>query len=232
MPCLAVTLLALLIRASWADALSGSLGVDSDDAFRGLSQNDGQASVQGDLHYSATQWYAGASAELVRRGVGAGRGAELIGYAAYQRSLGEDWSGALALRHYDYPGNARRSEYNYDELNLSLNWRQRLALNVSASPDTYAAAHDYRRYGRGAAYSYEVSAHQPLPHSVFATVGVGYYDLTREVGGGYVYTNAGLGAQWRSWEFDLRYVWTDAAARRLFGSTAERRLIASALWFF
>ena len=210
--------------------LGGSLGLASDDVFRGVTQSDGQPSPQGDLHAIVGPWYAGVSAEDVRRD-DERAGAELIGYLGLQQPLGDDWTGRATLRHYDYPGNRYRSRYDYDELGLSLSWRERIVVTVIASPDTYFR--DYLgNYGSGKAFCYELVGRQPLPAAFAAVAGVGYYDLRQQIGTGYAYWSAGVERRWRSWAFDLRYVGTDATARHRFEDDAGDRAVLSAFWLF
>jgi len=207
------------------------VGLATDDLFRGLSQNNDQLSPQADLHAVVGPWYGGLSAEEVRRGIHKSIGAELIAYAGYQQHFGEDWTGRATLRHYDYPGSALRTRYNYDELGLSVGWRQRFIVTAIASPDTYSQ--DYQgNYGSGAAFCYEFAARQPLPRDLSAVAGLGYYDLRRQVGTGYFYWSAGLEYRWRTLAFDLRYVGTDAVARYHFDDDAGDRLVLSAFWLF
>jgi len=240
--CLAVShgrcigwLLLLLAAAARAQGLpgglAGSVGLATDEVFRGLSQNDGQLSPQFDLHDVQGPWYVGVSADGIRRGEEAGAGVEAIAYAGFQYRFGEDWIDRVTLRHYDYPGNAHRTRYDYDELGLSVAWRERIVLSFIASPDTFAA--DYLgHYGSGAAYCYELVAHQPLPLGVSAIAGLGYYDLRQQIGAGYAYWSAGLQYRWRSWAFDLRYVGTDSTARLHFEDDAGNRAVFSAFWLF
>jgi uncharacterized protein (TIGR02001 family) len=210
--------------------LAGSLGLASDDVFRGVTQSDGQISPQTDLHATVGPWFGGISAEGVRRD-DARAGAELIGYLGLQQPLGDDWSGRVMLRHYDYPGSQFRTRYNYDELGLSLAWRERIMLTVIASPDTYAR--DYLgNYGSGKAFCYELVGRQALPAGFAAVAGVGYYDLRQEIGAGYAYWSAGVDHRWRSFAFDLRYVGTDATARHRFEDDAGNRVVLSAFWLF
>jgi uncharacterized protein (TIGR02001 family) len=226
-------LAALLSLASLARAqgLGGSLGLATDDVFRGLSENNGQISPQVDLHGVIGQGYGGVSAEGVRRGNDKSLGAELIAYLGYQHRFGEDWISRATVRHYDYPGNSLRSRYHYDELGLSLGYRERLTLSAIASPDTYN--HDYHgNYGRGAAFCYEIAVRQPLPRGLYGIAGLGYYDLRRQVGVGYAYWSAGLQQRWLSWVFDLRYVGTDGTARYHFDGDAGDRVLLSAFWLF
>ena len=223
----------LLSLASFAHAQSvgGSLGAATDDLFRGLSENDGQLSPQADLHVLLGPWYGGASAQEVRRSVQKGAGAEVIAYAGLQHRFDEEWTGRVTLRHYDYPGNSLRTQYDYDEVAVSVGWRERLVLTAIASPDTYSR--DYQgNYGSGAAYCYELVARQPLPLGLSGVAGLGYYDLRRQIGTGYAYWSAGLERRWGRWAFDLRYVGTDTTARQHFEDDAGDRVVLSALWLF
>jgi uncharacterized protein (TIGR02001 family) len=235
---LALWPLALRSLAVWslaavanAQVPGGSLGLATDDVFRGLSQNAGRLSPQGDMHALLGSWYAGLSAQEVRRGLEQGPGAEVIAYAGLVHRFGEDFSARAVLRHYDYPGNALRTRYDYDEFGATLGWRERLMLSAIASPDTYSA--DYRgNYGSGAAYCFELAARQPLPRDVAALAGVGYYDLRRQIGTGYAYWSAGFAGRWGPWAVDLRYVGTDSRARDHFEDLAGDRLVLSAFWLF
>jgi uncharacterized protein (TIGR02001 family) len=210
--------------------LGGSLGVASDDVFRGVTQSDGQPSAQGGLHATVGPWFGGVSVEGIRRD-DARAGAELIGYLGVQQQLADDWSGRVTLRHYDYPGLRFRSRYNYDELGLSLAWRERIMLTVIASPDSYAR--DYLgNYGSGKAFCYELVGRQSLPAGFGAIAGLGYYDLRQQIGTGYAYWSAGVEHRWRSFAFDLRYVGTDATARDRFEDDAGNRVVLSAFWLF
>jgi uncharacterized protein (TIGR02001 family) len=210
--------------------LEGSLSVSSDNVFRGLTQSQGEASVQADGYAAATHWFGGVSAESVKRLSYESTGAEVIGYFGYRQLLSEDWGVELSARHYDYPGNTYRSRYVYDELSAALNWRQQVLFELIASPDTYAA--DYQRYGRGSAFAAQLSAHQPLPRGLSADVGGGVYALQQQIGASYAYWSAGVGEQWRTWQFTVRYIGTDAEARHLFGPLAGDRVVASLAWFF
>ncbi len=229
--CYAALFAALSASIACAGDIGGALGASNDNVFRGLSQSEGQASVQADAYAAGTSWIGGLSAETVKRLREQGTGVELIPYLAYQRVLSADWSGAVSVRHYDYPGNPYRSRYDYDELSASLKWRERVLLQLIGSPDTYAVT-DYHRYGRGAAFAVELTARQPLPHGLSADLGIGYYDLQPEIAASYAYWSAGLARRWDAYELALRYVGTDATARHLFGALAGDRLVASLLWSF
>jgi uncharacterized protein (TIGR02001 family) len=223
--------LLLLVSVCRADGLGGDAGVASDEVFRGLSQSDHQVSPQLDLHYSFSGWYTGVTALDVRRGPYNSVSAGLIAYLGYQYQISDDWSASLAARHYDYPGDQFRKYYDYEEGALSVIWRELIFATLIAAPDVFFS--DLQgRSGRGPAYTYEIGGRLPLVQGFCANVGIGYYNLDRQIGIGYAYWSAGISKQWRSVNFDVRYVGTDETARRRFDQFAENRLVLSALYLF
>jgi len=226
--CLALWLLSSACRA---DGFGGDLGVASDEVFRGLTQSDNQVSPQADVHYMWSGWYAGVSGIGVRRGPNDSPGVGLIGYLGYQHRFGEDWSVSVAARHYDYPGFQYRNDYDYDEAALSLTWRDLIVASVMASPNVFFG--DLQgNYGRGAAYTYELGAREPLSRGFCVNAGIGYYNLDRQIGTGYAYWSAGISKQWHFLNFDARYIGTDETAKRRFEEFAENRVVLSLLWLF
>ncbi len=228
----AAALLAMLATvAGYGADVQGSLGVSSDNVFRGVSLSDGQPSLLADLYVSDTQWFGGIAADTVRLEPSDSTEAQAIGYLGYQHPLGQSWNSTWSVRHYDYPGAPDRSRYDYDELSGTLSWQDQLFVQLIGSPDTYAVD-DYHRYGRGDAFAAELSGHEPLPYGLATQLGIGYYDLSEEVGAGYLYWSAALTKQWDAWTFTVSYIGTDSTARRLFDSLAGERLVASAVWSF
>jgi|SRR5580704_5737578 uncharacterized protein (TIGR02001 family) len=224
--------LLLLVSVCRADGLGGDVGVASDEVFRGLSQSDHEWSPQVDLHYSQSGWYAGLTALNVRRLPYYTEGAGLIGYLGYQYRLSDDWAASFAARHYDYLGyGSRHDDYVYDEGAVSLSWRELIVATVIAAPNVWFA--DFEgHHGRGAAYTYELGGRLPLAQGFCVNAGIGYYNLDKQIGTGYAYGSAGLSKQWRSVNFDLRYVGTDETAKRRFEQFAENRLVFSVLYLF
>jgi uncharacterized protein (TIGR02001 family) len=231
-----IALLALMSPAAGYGAhLQGSLGVGSDNVFRGYSLSDGQFSPLADLHVSQLHWFGGVAVDAVRLEPRVRTGAQLIAYLGYQRTFQTDWSGELGARHYDYPGDVFRARYDYEEYDATLGWRDRLSLRLIGSPDTYQAAlyrAGYYRYGRGRAFAGELSGRQPLASGFAAQLGVGYYDLQRQVRAGYWYWSVGLTKQWDAWSLSVTYIGTDATARRLFGTRAGERVVGTVVWSF
>jgi uncharacterized protein (TIGR02001 family) len=218
----------LAAAASWG----GALGAASDYVFRGVSQSGGDASAQADVHcYGSSGWYVGLSAATVKVGRDGDLGAELNAYGGYRFALGGSWSGTLSFEHYDYPFSRPRTRYVYDELVGTVGFADRLFVTVAASPDT-ALASGYGDTARTAAFAYDLAGHWPLWSTVSANAGVGYRDLRRQVGDGYVYWNAGLAYDLQRVQLQLAYIGTDATAKRLFGDEAAQEWTVAALWHF
>lgn len=219
--------------SAFGGAWGGSLGAATDYVFRGLSQSDGQPSAQGDGHY---YWNTGAFAGLwgatVERGMDRGTTAEFNAYLGYAWPIGSDCSAKVTAIHYDYPWNRPRRRYNYDELAATAAYVDYVFLTVTASPDT---SRESTRYStdRRAAFSYDLILRLPLPHDWSVNGGIGYYDLHRVLGAGYVYWNAGVGYALGPVQFEVSYIGTNATAKTLFyDNAAQNRWVASALWHF
>jgi uncharacterized protein (TIGR02001 family) len=218
-----------LAAGSWG----GSIGVTSDYVSRGVTRSAGQPSLLLDGHYiDNSGWFAGASAATVRQTPDSRITAELSGYVGYAQSLTENWSGRWLVAHYAYPGVTPRRAYDYDEVSASLIERDRLFLTVTASPDRGADTTRGLASNR-LALAYDLSLRQPLAQGLSAKLGMGYDDLQRLVGTGYIYWNIGLGYDQGPLHLDLAYLGADTTARSLFyDHAAANRLVATLLWSF
>lgn len=220
-----------LAPAAFGAAWGGSLGASSDYVFRGVTQSDGEPSVQADAHYYAPAgWFAGLWAASVKRGPDH-LTAELNAYLGWSAPIAGPWNATLAAVHYDYPWNRPRQHYNYDELVGTLAYSDRAFLTVAASPDT-AFEDGYGGARRGAAYSGDLAFHAPLRGALSANGGIGYYDVRRQLGAGYAYWSLGLGYDLGAVQLQVSYVGTSAVARTLFDDDAGQRWNAGALWHF
>jgi len=214
-----------------AQSLGGSVGVASEYVYRGVSQTSGDPSAQIDLHYYGQQnWYAGLWAASVRRGDDRTT-AELDAYLGYNFAIAADWNGSVSFVHYDYPWNHPRRSYAHDELVGTLAYGDRVFLSVAASPDK-SFERTYDRSARSAAFAYDLALHQPIWRGWSADAGVGYYDVRRQLGAGYLYYSAGCGYRWRSLQLQLLYIGTNGTATRLFYEDAAHAWTVAALWRF
>lgn len=217
--------------AAWAQGVGGSIGLASDYVFRGVSQSDGDPSVQAGVNYYAPgSWYAGLWAASVRRGDDHTT-AELNAYAGYAFAIAGQWNATVSVVHYDYPWNHPRRSYSYDELQASIAYADRVFVSLAASPDTAIDYGDYRT-ARTAAFAYDVAVHQPVIGTWSLDAGVGYYDLRRQLDDGYLYYSAGAGYRWRALQLQLLYIGTDSNAKRLFYEDAAHQWTLAALWRF
>jgi uncharacterized protein (TIGR02001 family) len=208
--------------SSFAAELGGSLGISSAYVRRGVSLSDRAPSLQGDVHgYTLSGWFGGLSAASVKLDSPKPMTAEISAYGGYTRSLATDWQLQLEATHYDYPGSALRHYYVYDELVSRLTFRDRLGLIVAASPDTSIYSDRGNSNGRPA-FAYELDGSLPLPYSFSADGGIGYRDLHRLVGVGYVYWNAGVAWDLGRASLGLNYIGTNATAKSLFGDAEAR----------
>ena len=215
------------------------MGATTDYVYRGLTQTDGNAAIQGDVHYRGTRrWAVGvwaSSVDFDRPGSGS---AEIDVYAGWDWTLDKDWDARIGVTHYFYPDDDLPLSYDYDEISGTLTWQSRINATVSWSPDvTRRTAGSSRRPGgwlatHEQATSYELTASQPLPWHLSAVAGVGYYDLPNVLRADYVYWNAGLNFALGRAQVSLNYIGTDDVAKRAFRYAAKDGLSGALSWRF
>jgi len=125
---LAGALLSLAAQAQW----SGSVSVDSDYRYRGVTLSGSKPSVRVSANYdSAAGWYAGAS--VAQAQVTADRYAQLLGYAGYVLAAGAGRSLDLGATAYAFVGN---HQYDFAEVYAGL-VSERWSLRANYSPDYF-----------------------------------------------------------------------------------------------
>ena len=196
---------ALLLPGAARAQLSGSVTVDSDYRFRGVSLSGSKPSIRLDANYDGPSgWYAGAAATQAQVS-GSDRYAQLLGYAGYVRSIapgralefGASYSHFIDKRPYDF-GEA------YAGL-LSDNW----TLRLHYSPD-YFGRHVQTLY-------LDASGHWRLGERARV---FGHAGLLTPLAGGYPGDSDGnrsradilVGVGWGLGDADLRVAWTLATA--------------------
>lgn len=206
------------------------LGAATDNVSRGLDLSYQQPSV-----HAAANWYpdgglfAGVSAASVRMAGDSLTGVEAVTDAGYVWRFGSDWSTQAMLSDYRFAHMRLGYRDDYDEAVLTAGWHDELYLSVAFSPNT-----GFGPSRRSWAMAYDLTGRLPLIHGFSATAGIGYYDVSAELGAGYVYGNAGLTWQYRAMQFDVMYVATHAPAevKAWMGNTLVNRWIADAIWHF
>jgi uncharacterized protein (TIGR02001 family) len=221
------------VPALAAEPVGGAVVLTSDYVFRGVSQSDGAAAAQADVHLrSARGWFAGVWTSTADPPPGNVGNYEINLYAGRSWDLSERWAASVSYVRYFYPNSPAHGRYDADEVSVSLKFDDRLALTAAVSPN----ATRYSSYGwaaRGRALSYEASLRQPALRPVSIIAAVGYYDTQALFRASYWAWNAGFSAQAGPVEFTLNRFGVDATGRRLFDTyAADGRWALSATWRF
>lgn len=172
----------------------------TDYVWRGVTQSDGDPAVQlgaevaFDTGFHAGLW---SSTVDIDNGANRQRDAEVIYYAGFAHDLDSRWTLVANIVAYTYPGQSGSVDYNYEELIISANFRDRAWFEYAYSPDLYntgAVAHNVELYTEWPAGKYLVVG-----------AGAGYYDVSDLVGTGYGYWELGVTWPINRFDLDLRY---------------------------
>ena len=212
---------------------SGTVAATTDYVFRGVSQTDGGAALQGGLNYrSPGGWFVGGWASNVAPYPSGMDAAEVNLYGGYGWAFSPEWSARANYTRYLYAWDRRPAAYDYGEFSITLGFEDRLAASISYQPDRTAYARPgYVRDRPSSAY--ELTGRWPLPGHFALIGGVGYYDLTHLYRVGYWSGSAGAGYLRGRFEVDLARFFSDRTVRRLFDdASADGRWVATAVWHF
>lgn len=200
-----------------AEGFSGSATLTSDYVFRGLSQTDEGAALQGELRYDHTSgFYAGLWASNVDFGPGLS-GTELDTFIGYAVPLSDSVGFDLQFVRYNYLGLDGGNELEYNELLASVTFNEIVSATLGYSSDVFASGDNGVYLGVGAAY--------PLTEKLSLTGGLGRYSLPDDAD--YLDWNIGLSWDASPFTLDLQFIGTDGDARDTFGAIADNRLVAS-----
>jgi uncharacterized protein (TIGR02001 family) len=176
--------------------LSYNLGVVSDYVFRGASQTDGSAAVQGGVDLSLSKFYVGTWASNVD--FGEGTDAEIDLYAGYLTEVA-GYALDLGVGSYFYVGAPNGSDYQYQE------FKAVVSREVGAATLGAAVYHSFDYFGADKAATYvEANAAWTLSNTWTVSGAVGYqaFDVSAD------YTTWNLGASYTLTDnlaLDLRY---------------------------
>jgi Bacterial protein of unknown function (Gcw_chp) len=233
-------------------AVGGNLALTSDYIYRGVSESDGHAALQADVHAAtAGGTFAGLWASTRDRNLEPGAAGELQLYVGQRLVLGAEWSATLSARADHLVGGSEQASDDYQEIAAAFSWLDLCTLSLTVIPSaaryayqpvgyqTYGnQAYGYQRLGRSAAFVADGSAQWLLTGTLYLTAGAGYYyasgrgaeDLNAV---GYAYGNAGLAYQRRRWRLDVGYFVAQRAAAELFPyPLANRRVAGTLSWQF
>jgi len=219
----------LLLLASSAEAgldgmaITASFTATSDFVFRGVSQTDGQPSLQAGLEmehpaglfagvWASTVQFSG---DLYRDDP---RDVEVDLYAGYGLELPRSWSLVSSVVRYTYPRADTPFDYDYNELGVAVQYR-RAALASSYSDNALGT--------QDAGFSCELTGKLPLPRGLELGGGAGLYYL-RASDDDYRYWHLSVSRAWRRVNLQLAYIDSDLSARRRWGDAAGSRVVLSA----
>ena len=207
--------------------------VTSDYVLRGISQSDNGPVLQGDVHWKfPVGWSAGVWGTELRLKPRAAS-SELGAYLQWQRAISSDFDLGTALTHYTYTNDPRPVTYDYDELAVSLAWRDQLYLGATWTPrlNLYSSAEGLASNRK--VYTFEASWHRTLLPRFDLSVGLGFYDPQGVDYASYTYGNATLGWHYGHWRAALSAIWVqDALHRQYSQGPAGGPLTATVAWFF
>lgn len=233
--------------------IGGTLAVSSAYIYRGVSQSDGHAALQADLHASSSAGtFAGVWATTRDDDFEPGTSGEMQIYVGQRFSLSTTWSAAVAGRADYFVGGPARHSDDYQEISAALSWLDRYTLSLTAIPSAVRyqsvvyqyGGHQYEYYEayRSPAFVADAAGQWLLREGLFGaglyvTAAAGYYYASRPghhpfPAVDYVYGNAGLALAWPRWRIDLGYFAAQSQAGELFPYPVAKRLAATVSWQF
>jgi uncharacterized protein (TIGR02001 family) len=211
----------------------GMLAVTSDYVFRGVSQTQGNGALQADLHWDFP------------RGVSAGAFASQVEFLPHQHSTEIDgylqWHGALdadfdlgaSATHYGYPGDPRPVSYDYNELGVSLAWRDQLRFAASWIPSLNLYSYSDGLASHRQVFSFEAGWHRDLLPALDLSAGVGFYDPTGLEYASYGYGDLTLGLKYGHWRMNVAWIWVQDSTHRQYSlGPAGGPLTVTLAWAF
>ena len=202
--------------------VGGDLAVTSDYIYHGVSESNGHAAVQADLHADASSTFCGAWSSTRDRTLDPYADYDLEVYVGHRFALSSAWSATVDARsHYFLGGTQEDGSADYQQVTGSLSYLDRWTVSAGALPNAVHYWFD-ERVGRSLAWFGETSGQWLLlGEGLFVTGGAGYYHANGtgpsiRRGGGYLYGNAGIAFEHRRWRVDVGYFLAQGNARRLF----------------
>ena len=207
---------------------AGNVGVTSDYVFRGISQSNEEAAIQGGVDLTCGNFYAG----FWGSSIAFGNGTEIDLFGGYKTTIGR-FAIDLGFIYYGYPGADSGDDLDFFELKAAAStevWKGgTLGATVFYSPE-YTG-------GTGAVTTLEGTLGHALPNfSIFsptlsATVGRSFFHDEDDFS--YTYWNLGVSLGFmEKWSLDLRYWDSDIdSAADPFG-LADERFVATLKYTF
>jgi uncharacterized protein (TIGR02001 family) len=218
-----IALLAL-VPVARAGELHGYLTLGSDYVFRGISQTNGDPTVQGGIDYAHENGlFAGlfaADVDFPDNPAGKDlRQSELDLYAGYGRAINRNWAWDAALIHYEYPDSGS-FDYAYDEIAVNFHYRDMMRIGAAVSDNAIS--------GQESGWIAEIEIRHPLGDRARLSGTLGHYTLQRSNWRDYAYWDLGVSTTSGPVTVDLRYFDADEDVESFAGARRTRsRLVVS-----
>jgi uncharacterized protein (TIGR02001 family) len=219
-------------------SVGGNVAVTSDYIYRGVSESDGRAALQAEVHGDTPGGtFGGVWASTRERRLEPGAGYDMEAYLGHRFELATAWSATLSARSHYFLGGGAEGSDDYQELSAALTWLDRWNVSVTAIPNAVRYWY-YTRQSRSPAWITDTAGQWLLGAGLFVTAGAGYYRSTgtgpgRFAATGYAYGNAGLAYERHGWRVDVGYFLAESQAQELFPYPVANRKVAGTLsWHF
>lgn len=207
----------LLGMATGARAqFSGSAALTSDYVWRGASQTREKPAVQAGLKYAhESGFYASIWGSNVRFRPDNGSSSEFDLMAGWSGKMADDWALDTWFQRYEYPGS--NGGTNWNEVNVSVTWRDNYWLSVGHSGNTNAS-------GTRGTYAL-LGARYPINDAWRVEGTLARYFLDRTYADSYTHGSASVVWAFKA-PFEARVTLhgSDTAAKRLFPGMAGTRV--------
>jgi len=219
-------------------SFGGNVAATTDYIYRGVSESNGHAALQGDLHAETRgETFAGVWASTRDRSLEPGSRYDLDLYLGHRIELSSAWSASVSARSHYFESTAGEPSDDYQELSGALSWLDRWTVSLSAIPNSVRYWY-YRRTTRTLAWIGDTSGQWLIARGLFLTAGAGYYRATGTgpralAATGYGYGNVGAAYVRRGWRLDVGYFLAETQAQELFPyPIANRQLAGTLSWHF
>ena len=213
---LATAIIGVMVCSPSSAQFSFQSVANTDYVVQGISQTLGDPTLQAGIGYNSSNglfcgiWAAENS--LYSRYGNRKTLREVDYYLGWQTALdsGDAWSATVS--HYSYPGEERYSDYAYNELLLSYEYRT----GFTGSIGYYDNFYNYNRHSMFAEIAYDVA----FSETTVLNFGYGFHNTEKLFGRDYRYWNIGVTQLLGKLNMNLNYINTDSNGIAIFGEQA------------
>lgn len=224
--------LGLLLAAGPAAGTDWQFALDAgtDLVRRGVSYSDEEFIQLRASAYLGKGWFVAASGANVKPASGR-RGAQIVANLGFGWPLADGWEAQLAATHYEYVGDAPLRALRYDDLTVTVDYRDLVFFSVATSPNNAFVVAD-GQIMTGKTIAYDLILRYPFAPGWSAHAGIGYGALRGSGERGYHYGDVGLSRQFARMQANLSYIAVDSTGKQRFGPAASNRWVASLTHYF